>query len=201
MPMKTSDIDEDLVRLEIDIRQLKIQYEQYFGGGKKRPPKDVEWRIEQTAKRYGDRGAEMNYGQRFRFGNLIQTYSKYRDIFHKRAQRDEEGLVPRHFGAAAKAVAAERARAAKVERSSVGAVAVVCSDPADQPKKVAQLYQAFRDALNRSGEGGDKVSREKFTKFLQQKAADLQKQKGAAHIEFIVSVESGKARLKARVKV
>ena len=87
-----TEVDEDLTRLESDIRQLKIQYEQYFGGGKKRPPQDVEWRIEQTAKRYGDRGAEMNYAQRFRYGNLMQTYTKCREIFHKRLQRHEEGV-------------------------------------------------------------------------------------------------------------
>ena len=44
--MATNQTDEDLSRLERDIRQLKIEYEQYFGGGKKRPPADIEWRIE-----------------------------------------------------------------------------------------------------------------------------------------------------------
>src|SRR5438309_2032908 len=77
-PMPTSQTDEDLIRLERDIRQLKIEFDQYFGGGRKRPPNDIEWRIEQLIKRYGDRAAEMNYGQRFRYGNLSQTYAKYR---------------------------------------------------------------------------------------------------------------------------
>jgi len=30
--------EEDMNQLEKDIRQLKIEYEPYFGGGKKRPP-------------------------------------------------------------------------------------------------------------------------------------------------------------------
>jgi len=38
--------EEDMNQLEKDIRQLKIEYEQYFGGGKKRPPTELEWRIE-----------------------------------------------------------------------------------------------------------------------------------------------------------
>ena len=198
MAMRAADIDEDLIRLESDIRQLKFKYEQYFGGGKKRPPKDVEWRIEQIAKRYGDRGAQMSYAQRFRFGNLMQTYSKYRDIFHKRAQRSEEGIVQRHFGAAARAVEAERSRARKAEVSAL--VAVACADPAKEPKKVTELYQAFREALERSGEAGDKFSRETFERFLRQKTAQLQKQKGGGDVEFVVSLEGGKARLKARVK-
>jgi len=40
--------DEELSRLEADIRKLKIEFEQFFGGGKSRPPNDTEWRIEQT---------------------------------------------------------------------------------------------------------------------------------------------------------
>src|SRR3979490_2475368 len=60
-------IDESLSQLEKDVRMLKIEYEQYFGGGKSRPPTDIEWRIETMLKRHGDRGADMNYAQRFRY--------------------------------------------------------------------------------------------------------------------------------------
>ena len=35
-------IDDDLSQLEKDIRQLKIEYEQYFGGGPPRPPADTQ---------------------------------------------------------------------------------------------------------------------------------------------------------------
>src|SRR5579872_7246398 len=163
-PMPTSQTDEDLIRLERDIRQLKIEFEQYFGGGKKRPPSEIEWRIEQVIKRYGDRAAEMNYGQRFRYGNLAQTYAKYREIFHKRMQRREEGTVERHFGAAARAIEAERARSRRAE--SAPSVAITCSDLESESGKVDELYRAFREALHSSGESVERLSREKFQKFL-----------------------------------
>ena len=194
--MATNQTDEDLSRLERDIRQLKIEFEQYFGGGKKRPPSDIEWRIEQVIKRYGDRAAEMNYGQRFRYGNLTQTYSKYREIFHKRMRKREEGTVERHFGAAARAIQAERARSGTASPSPV---AVTCSDLERESGKVDELYRAFREALNSSGESVERLSREKFQKFLLQKSEQIRKQRGE-QIEFLVSIENGKARLKARVK-
>jgi hypothetical protein len=194
--MATNQTDEDLSRLERDIRQLKIEFEQYFGGGKKRPPSDIEWRIEQVIKRYGDRAAEMNYGQRFRYGNLSQTYSKYREIFHKRMQKREEGTVQRHFGAAARAIQAERARFGTASQSPV---AVTCSDLERESGKVDELYRAFREALHTSGESVERLSREKFQKFLLQKSEQIRKQRGE-QIEFLVSIENGKARLKARVK-
>lgn len=192
MPLNPT--DDDMGRLERDIRQLKIEYEQYFGGGRKRPPAEVEWRIEQTLKRYGDRSAQMNYAQRFRYGNLAQTYVKYRDIFRKRMQRREEGREERHFGAAARAVEAERARQAK----SPAPAAVICSDSSGESSEVDHLYRAFCDALQSSGEATDKLSREKFEKFLTEKSEQIRKR--GQQVEFVVSVEGGKARLKARVK-
>src|SRR3979490_634234 len=90
-------IDEELGTLERDIRQLKIEYDQYFGGGRKRPPTEIEWRIDQLVKRYAERGGELKFAQRFRFNNLSQTYAKYKDIFRTRTAQKEEGNIKRHF--------------------------------------------------------------------------------------------------------
>jgi len=193
----TKDTDEDLNRMEMDVRKLKIEYEQFFGGGKSRPPSEVEWRIEQTIKRYGDRSAEMNFAQRFRYGNLAQTYAKYKEIFHKRMKKREEGTVERHFGAAARQIEAERARQHKAP--PLAPVAVRCSNPAQEPKKVEQIYKAFREALERSGQPTDQLSRENFEEFLQRKVEQL-RQKGGQDVEVVVSLEGGKASLKARIK-
>jgi hypothetical protein len=196
--LTAKDADEDLSQLEHDIRKLKIEYEQFFGGGKARPPSETEWRIEQVIKRYGDRGAEMNFGQRFRYGNLAQTFAKYKEIFHKRVRKREEGTVERHYGAAAREIAAERARRLKAQPPAL--VAVRCSDPAQEPKKVEQIYQAFREALERSGQPTDGMSRKQFEEFLQRKVHQLRRQKGGQDVEVVVSLEGGKASLKARIK-
>ena len=196
-------IDEDLGQLEKDIRQLKIEYEQYFGGGKSRPPTEIEWRIETTLKRYSDRGAQMNYGQRFRYGNLTQMYSKFRDMFRKRMKQKEEGTVQRHFGAAAREIEAERARKqALVEKSDAAHLpfAVSWKDPDNEKKKVDQLFAAFRDAKAQAGEETESLTMEAFQKFVRQKTDELKKQKDAHEVEYVVTVEGKHARLKARVK-
>ena len=197
METVTDPIDQQLNQFDRDIRQLKIEYEQYFGGGRKRPPAEIEWRIDVVLKRYSDRGAEMNYAQRFRFGNLSQTYARYRDVFHKRLRKHEEGTVDRHYGAAARAVEAERARVRRAEPKALAAV--VCADPAREPKKVEQLYDAFREAIERSGQDVSRLSREQFEQFVRQKTDQLRKQSGSRVVEFVVSVEGGKPRLKARI--
>ncbi len=196
-------VDEDLGQLERDIRQLKIEYEQYFGGGKKRPPSDIEWRIDTLLKRYSDRGAEMNYAQRFRYGNLTQMYSKFREMFRKRMKQREEGTVQRHFGAAAREIEAERARKrANAEKSKAVQFpfAVSWKDPDHEKKKVEQLFAAFRDAKTQAGEDTEPLTMDTFQKFVRQKTDQLKKQKDANEVEYVVSVEGNHARLKARVK-
>src|SRR5260221_5134066 len=172
-------VDEDLGQIERDIRQLKIEYDQSFGGGRKRPPSEIEWRIDQMMKRYAERGGELKFAQRFRFNNLSQTYAKYKDIFRKKLQQKEEGKVQRHFGAAAKAIEAERARAAAAAQPAAPqptSFRMVCSEPERETDKVDLLYQAFQDAVQQTG-GSIKQSRENFTEFVSKKTKEMQKQK------------------------
>jgi hypothetical protein len=213
-------IDEELAQLERDIRQLKIEYDQYFGGGRKRPPTEIEWRIELLVKRYAERGGDLKYGQRFRLNNLTQTYAKYKDIFRKRAQQKEEGKVQRHFGAAAKAIEAERAHknpekpaaapaafletptspAQTAPATAQGAFRVTCSEPEHEAEKVDQLYQAFLQAKQQAGEQTGKLSRSSFNEFVLKKTKDLQKQKNCRDVEYVVEVVEGQVKLKALVK-
>jgi hypothetical protein len=195
-------IDEEMSQLEKDIRQLKIEYDQYFGGGRKRPPTEIEWRIELIIKRYGERGGDMKFGQRFRYNNLTQTYAKYKDIFRKKLQQKEEGKVQRHFGAAAKAIEAERARAAAAAQPSAPqptSFRMVCSEPERETDKVDLLYQAFQEAVQQTG-GSIKQSRENFTEFVSKKTKELQKQKNCREVEYVVEVVNGEVKLKALVK-
>lgn len=208
-------VDEDLNQLEKDIRQLKIEYEQYFGGGRPRPPADTVWRIEQVVKRYSEKGKQLNFAQRFRFNNLSQTYAKYQEVFRKRMKKKEEGIVERHYGAAARAIEAQRekAHAAEAERAAgasppaagrkpaAGAGFVMaCKDPDREGEKVQQLYQALVEAKRQAGEKTDSLTLDNFQEFVRQKTEQLKKQKGAEQVEYAVTLEAGQVKLKARVK-
>jgi hypothetical protein len=200
--------EEDMNQLEKDIRQLKIEYEQYFGGGKKRPPTELEWRIDVTMKRYSDRGPQMNFAQRFRYSNLAQMYTKYREIFRKRMKQKEEGSVQRHFGAAAREIenlrkqshAAESVSNPSQPSSQPLAFTISCQDPDHEKKKVEDLYAAFRHAKEQAGEDTDRLTLEAFQQFVRQKTGDLKNQQSAREVEFVVTVEGKQTRLKARVK-
>lgn len=214
-------IDDDLGQIERDIRQLKIEYDQYFGGGRKRPPTEIEWRLDLMMKRYAERGGELKFAQRFRFNNLTQTYAKYKDVFRKRMKEKEEGYVQRHFGAAARAIEAERAKEhAKAETEAAGKPATagkgakparaakepaapyrtIVSEPDRESGKVDELYRAFVSAKEQAGEGTERLSRERFDDFVRKKTRELQKQKNCKDVEYVVETVEGQVKLKALVK-
>jgi hypothetical protein len=218
--------DEDLSQIERDIRTLKIEYEQFFGGGRSRPPTDTQWRVDNLVRRYNERLGDLSFGQRFRFNNLAQTYAKYQDMWRKKLMQKEGGVQQRHFGAAAKAMEAERARQAARDASeaqvatapppaattvastpaaqaaavelSADAFALSVSDPVHEKEKVQELYRKVIEARTETGEKAGAPSLKDFERFVQQKTKDLQ-DKGGHTIEYSVSVEGGRVKLKARV--
>ncbi len=207
-------VEEDLNQLEKDIRQLKIEYDMYFGGGRKRPPQEIQWRTEQMIKRYSERGADMNFSQRFRFNNLSQNFVKNMEVWRKKLKQKEEGFVQRHFGAAAKAIEAQREKEPQPEAPTTGAAApggrrpsgppslyeVACSDPDREPEKVQQLYSALLEAKKQAGEKTDALTLDNFQDFVRLKTQQLKKQAGTAQVEYSITMEDGQVKLKARTK-
>ena len=205
VPPSMATIDEELGSLEKDIRQLKIEYDQYFGGGRKRPPTEIEWRIDMMVKRYSERGGELKFAQRFRYNNLSQTYAKYKDIFRKKVAQKEEGKIQRHFGAAAKEIETARIKKEAEEHAAAAAAGpksfrMTCSEPERETEKVDQLYQAFLQAKQTAGEETGKLSRSNFNEFVLKKTKELQKQKNCRDVEYVVEVVEGQVKLKALVK-
>jgi len=208
-------VDEELNQLDREIRQLKIEYEMYFGGGRKRPPTDTVWRIEQIIKKHGERGGQLNFGQRFKLNNLTQTYAKYQEMFRKRLKAKEEGTVQRHFGAAAREVEAEREKrrpapsaespasqpavAAPPSAPRAASYSTALSDPAAEKDKVEELFGVLLSAKRQAGEKTDSLNFEGFQQFVKKKTAELKK-KTKGDVEYTVSVEGGQVKLKAKVK-
>lgn len=204
--------DDELGQIEKDIRRLKIEYEQFFGGGRPRPPADTQWRLETMMKRYGDRGADMSFAQRFRFNNLTQTYAKYQDMWRKKTQQKEGATTQHHFGAAAKAIEAARAEEARRHGSDTAVMSPLMramqtredessfsfSDPEQEKAKIVKLYQRVVQAHTDSGEAAGAPSLQAFERFVRKKTQEL-KDKGGKEVEYSVAIQDGKVKLKARI--
>jgi len=174
-------IEEELTQLDDLLRKLKIEYDIFFNGGRDRPPVDMQWRVEGIVKRFGE--TKLSFAQRFRFNALTQRYAVYNDMWRQKVKRREEGReAPRRE---------ERPAANQSFR-------VQWNDPDRETEKVDQLFQALVKARERAGEQGNAVPLESFRRFVKQKTDQLKKDFGCQSVEYVVEVENGQVRLKAK---
>jgi hypothetical protein len=179
--------DEELSKLEDNIRRLKIEYEAYFSGGQPRPPHDTVFRVETTIKKLNDGTGKLSFGHRFRFNQLVQKYAVYSDLWRRKLKDKEEGRGS--FGA--------QRRAVEEERPADGSTRVVCSDPEKEKEKVEQLLKAMIDAKRQVGERADNIDPYQFSKFVSEKTRQLKESLGCEKVQFSVSVEEGRVKFKA----
>jgi hypothetical protein len=133
-------------------------------------------------------------------------------MFRKRMAQKEEGKIERHFGAAAKAIEAERARAkaeALAKEVAAGPATppeprvfrVTCSQPEREGDKVEQLFTAFVQARKDAGEETHKLTRAGFDDFVRKKTKELQEKKNCRDVEYVVETVDGQVKLKVLAKV
>jgi len=119
-------------------------------------------------KRYSDRGPQMNFAQRFRYSNLAQMYTKYREIFRKRMKQKRGGSVQRHFGAAAREIENLRKQSRppnpRSGTSQSFPFAISCQDP-DHERKKWKTSMRLPHAKEQAGEETGRLTLEAFQQF------------------------------------
>lgn len=177
-------VEEELAKLEDNIRRLKIEYESYFSGGQPRPPHDMVFRVETTIKKLSDNTARLSFGQRFKFNQLMQKYAVYNDLWRRRLKEKEEGR-----GRFAAPRPAE-------EKVPAGSFRVVCANPDQEKDKIDQLLKAMVEAKQGVGERVDNIDPYQFAKFVSEKTRQLKESLGCDKVQMSVSVEDGRVKFR-----
>jgi hypothetical protein len=86
------EIDQQLVRLEDDIRKLKIDFDIYFNGAAKRPPLEARARLDAYIKRIAD-NRSLSYAQRYQFNTLVARFTAYRELWRRTMKSRGEELL------------------------------------------------------------------------------------------------------------
>ena len=183
--------DEQLTRLEDDIRRLRIEFDIFFNGAAKRPPYDTKGRVETLLKRLAD-DRTLTYAQRYRYNSLAARYNAFRDHWRRTMQGREEGRDP-----------ATTARAhVKKETNTEGELAAsfVCQDAHRDVEVVKDIYHSLLEAKRQCGEATDDLSFPKFHRLLASKADGIKEQRGCDRVRFSVAVENGQVSFKARAE-
>ena len=183
-------IDEQLKRLEEDIRRLKIEFDIYFNGASKRPPYDTKSRVETIIKRVAD-DRTLSFAQRYLYNSLVARYTSFRALWRRTMQGREEG---REVTGAAKPQKRHDAGQTP-ERANF-----VCADAHKDVETIRHLYEALVDAKTKCGEPTSDLSFPRFHHLVATKTDKLKEHLGCDRVRFSVGVEDGRVSFKAKAE-
>lgn len=181
-------VEEQLSRLEEDLRRLKVEFDIYFNGGAKRPPYDTKGRVETVIKRLAD-DRSLTFAQRYHYNSLVARHTSFLQLWRRTMKDREEGR-----GAAAARAAA--ARTAETEETSPRTF--VCADARRDVSTIKDVYESFVDAKRRCGEPTDDLSFARFHRMIAEKSDALKDRAGCERVQFSIAVKDGRVSFKAK---
>lgn len=182
-------VEEQLSRLEEDIRRLKIEFDVYFNGASRRPPYDTKNRVETIIKRMLD-DRTLTYAQRFQYNSLASRYNAFRELWRRTLQGREEGRDP----------VAARALTRQAELGPFDRSMFLCGDAHKDVSTVKNLYDSLMEAKRRCGESTMGFSFPRFHRLIASKADALKERLGCDRVLFSVDVEDGHVSFKAKAE-
>jgi hypothetical protein len=180
--------DEQLGRLEEDIRRLKVEFDIYFNGAAKRPPYDTKSRVETLIKRLAD-DRTLTFAQRYRYNSLVARHTSFLQLWRRTMQEREEGrgLQGRRPDPAGE-------EAAPPPRT------FVCADARRDVATIKGLYEALVESKKQCGETAEDLSFSRFHRMVAEKAEALKSRAGCERVQFSVEIAGGRVSFKAKAE-
>ncbi|HJV37075.1 MXAN_5187 C-terminal domain-containing protein [Geomonas sp.] len=175
-------IPEDIARLEQDLRELIIKYEQYFFGIEKREPLRLLDQVERLVRRYQN-VTITNTRDRFKYDTLVAALSVHKQKWIRTNRLIEEGKYER-----------DRFRMSLHDKKRT-------RTPAAQQVDLERVYQQYLTARKACNLPVENVPMEKFVEAVERQKPAIMKKYGAEEVDLVVVIEGGKPRLKARQKL
>lgn len=181
-------VESMLIRLEEDIRKLKVEFDIFFNGGAKRPPYDTKNRVEVLVKRIADE-RKLSYAQRYQYNSLVARYTAFKELWRRTMQNREDGRD--HFAAVREAT--QRGREVHENQFTF-----VCKDVRSEQETIKSVYNTLLMAKQKCGEPTNDMSFQNFHQFLASKADMIKNQLHCEQIQFSITVSDGKVAFKAK---
>ncbi|HET9480525.1 MAG TPA: MXAN_5187 C-terminal domain-containing protein [Candidatus Polarisedimenticolia bacterium] len=201
-------IEEALSKIEVGIRQLKIQYDMFFSGAMPRQPFETRKELEIMIKTVGDT-AMQRFADRYRFNSLASKYQTMVELWNKMLRAKEEGRLrpgipgfvdpvrrPQAEVAAQPAPAGARARR---KPAAADSHLFRVRDATVEEGTLRLFYDTYVEASRQAGgTAGTRLSYGQFTKQIAAKTQDIRKKAGCDEVTYSIEVKSGGVSLKAR---
>ena len=185
MPSK---VEQDLNRLETELKRLEAEYNMFFAGRLARPPWETRDRVTALVKQI-DRSHISNTGERFRFQTIQSRLSTFVDLW-------DRGLRARKEGRPGPFVHSQPRRESKA-KGPADRILYVASfrDPVREIDKLTDLYESLAEARREVGQ--EPVAFHRFADLVRAQVAKL-RQAGSSEVAFRVAVKDGKVAFTAR---
>ena len=168
---------EMLDRLEQDLVALKHEYDLFFNGKRRAEPVKERKELE-TKLLVGSRRAIVGNADQLRFNNLSGRYWTYANLWTRTVRDLEEGRMHRDT------------------RGSVRRTSVERSEPVDR-EHVDRTAEALLEARRSCGLAVDPSDIPSLRDTLNARALEISASGGGKKVEFVVSIEGGKPKVKA----
>ena len=188
MPELT-DIQKDLQTLTAGLKQLEVEYNQFFAGRLPRPPWETRKRIETIVKKW-DRGYIQSAAERFQFETLQRRFQTFVDLWDRGLRAREEGR-PGPFAMPP----AKEPKRAKPEQKVVHVTAF--QDPMREMDKLHTLYDSLMDARRETDD--EVVPFHRFAALVKDQVSRA-REGGADEVAFRVMMVDGKVNFTVRGK-
>jgi len=193
--------DEELDKLEEDIRRLKNKYDQFFTGIVKVPPSFDRHQIEGSIHEISRQKMRDNT-RRFRFNTILSRYNQYREMWGRKMREREEG--PLDFRMRQKAMnapieekAAAQPSAPHPRVTSEEADPYVKMAPGANGEQIRKLYELIEREHVKLGKPPN-VTLEQLAVMVQRQSESLREKYHVNSVAFRVETIDGKVKLKAK---
>jgi hypothetical protein len=188
VPTTTAETADELATLDIKLKQLRFEYEQYFTGSRPREPILLRGDVNKIVTKYSNTGIQ-NTALRFKFNNLCARFFAMRRRWDEVLRKIEAGTYERHIFKA------------KLHERERGIVEDAPTPRAEQHDETTDggtdLFEAYRKAKGECGEDVASMTREKLDQVIAKQRDAICAKTGCDDVRFRVVVEGGKAKLKA----
>jgi hypothetical protein len=187
MPELT-EVQKDLQALAAGLRQLEVEYNQFFSGRLPRPPWETRQRVAALIKKW-DRGYIQAAADRFQFDTLQRRYQTFIDLWDRGLRAREEGRPGPFAQPPPKEIRKEKAPEQRVVHVTA------FEDPMREMDKLHSLYDSLMDVRREAGD--DVVPFHRFAALVKDQVTKL-RSAGSDEVAFRVTVVEGKVNLTVR---
>ena len=193
--------DDELDKLEEDIRRLKGKYDQYFAGIQKMPPLTERRNLEGVIHELNRQKMRDNT-RRFRFNTLQGRYNQYREMWGRRMREREEG--PLDFRRRQAAMESPKTEPPPPpERSTAGRVTSNGADPyvkvaaGTDGDEIRRLYDQLNQEHGKLGTRPN-MTFEQLRDMITKQSEVVRSRYKVDAVGFRVETVDGKVKLKAK---